>query len=525
MKLPLIQAAALALLAPLVSAQEIKLLPSDGASDDRFGFSVAISGDTAIVGALNNDDNGTDSGSAYLFDTTTGTQLVKLLPSDGAEHDDFGFSVGISGNTAIVGAYRDDDNGIESGSAYLFDATTGTQRAKLLPSDGAAGDFFGYSVAISGNTAIVGARYDDDNGSDSGSAYLFDIVSGAQIAKLLPSDGAIGDYFGDSVALSNNTAIIGAHRDDDNGLKSGSAYLFDITSGAQTAKLLPSDGASDDEFGASVSISGTTVIVGAPFDDDIGLDSGSAYLFDSTSGAQLGKLTASDGNRDDWFGRAVSIHGEKIIVSAHGDDDNGDASGSAYIFNAITGAELEKGAPSDGAAFDFFSSSVAISGDTAIVGALNNDDNGADSGSAYLFSYCSSHVVNYCIASPNSASPSGAPISSIGTPSLSLNNMALRADSLPPNQFGVFFCGPLKQDPPALFGNGFRCVGTLGLARLNPPVSTGSGSAKRVLDMTATPLSNVQAGDTYHFQLWYRDPAAGGANYNLTDALEITFCP
>jgi hypothetical protein len=103
--------------------------------------------------------------------------------------------------------------------------------------------------------------------------------------------------------------------------------------------------------------------------------------------------------------------------------------------------------------------------------------------------------------------------------------MALQADSLPANQFGVFFCGPLKQDPPAPFGNGYRCVGTSGLARLNPPVSTNSGSAQRALDMTASPLNNVQAGDTHHFQLWYRDPAAGGANYNLTDALEITFCP
>ncbi|MCH8152799.1 MAG: FG-GAP repeat protein, partial [Planctomycetes bacterium] len=150
--------------------QLFKLLADDGAEFDSFGVSVAISGATAIVGSPNDDDNGAGSGSAYLFDTTTGRQLAKLLPDDGAEGDIFGISVAVSGATAIVGAMRDDDNGFNSGSAYLFDTTTGDQIAKLLPDDGAAGDIFGISVAINGATAIVGARNDDDNGTASGSA-------------------------------------------------------------------------------------------------------------------------------------------------------------------------------------------------------------------------------------------------------------------------------------------------------------------------------------------------------------------
>ncbi|MEE9131455.1 MAG: trypsin-like serine protease, partial [Phycisphaerales bacterium] len=160
-----------------------KLLPNDGAAGDRFGRSVAISGATAIVGAPLDNDNGSDSGSAYLFDTTTGRQLFKLLPNDGAELDHFGSSVAISGATAIVGANNDDDNGTDSGSAYVFVMPPGgwmdmTDTAKLLPNDGAAGDQFGNSVAISGppgeEVAIVGAPFDDDNGDASGSAYLFD---------------------------------------------------------------------------------------------------------------------------------------------------------------------------------------------------------------------------------------------------------------------------------------------------------------------------------------------------------------
>ena len=173
--------------------QLFKLLPDDGAASDEFGRSVAISGATAIVGAYLDDDNGSQSGSAYLFDTTSGRQIAKLVADDGTAGDTFGISVGISGATAIVGAWRDDDNGGDSGSAYLFDTTTGRQIGKLLPNDGAADDRFGVSVAISGATAIVGAYFDDDNGTDSGSGYLFDV--GAAPGKCpwdLDGNGTVG---------------------------------------------------------------------------------------------------------------------------------------------------------------------------------------------------------------------------------------------------------------------------------------------------------------------------------------------
>jgi hypothetical protein len=308
---------------------EDKILAGDGAADDRFGSSVAIFGTTAIVGAQRDDDNGTNSGSAYLFDTTTGTQSAKLTASDGAASDNFGRSVDISGTTAIVGALFDDDNGTDSGSAYLFDTTTGTQSAKLTASDGAASDNFGRSVAVSGTTAIVGAQKDDDNGIDSGSAYLFDTTSGAQIAKLTASDAAESAEFGISVAISGTTAIVGAYRDDEISVDSGAAYLFDTTTGNQIFKLTASDGAAFDEFGISVAISGTTAIVGRL--NQLNDSSGSAYLFDTTTGAQLAKLTASDAAAGDWFGHSVAIFDDIIMVTASHDEDNGTDSGSAYI--------------------------------------------------------------------------------------------------------------------------------------------------------------------------------------------------
>ena len=400
--MPLLAAAALVLsTAPAygdLGDQLAKLLPDDSAAGDKFGISVAISGTTAIVAARSDDYNGTNSGSAYLFDISdpaSPTQIAKLLPDDGAEDDFFGIIVAISGNTAIVGAWGHDDNGADSGSAYLFDTTTGRQLFKLLPDDGAATDLFGISVAISGGTAIVGAVWDDDNGTNSGSAYLFDITTGVQLFKLLANDGTATDRFGNSVAISGppgkETAIVGAWKEDDNGDDSGAAYLFDTTTGRQIAKLLANDGAAGNQFGRSVAISGATAIVAARSDDDNGNASGSAYLFDISDPAsptQIAKLLPDDGAEGDFFGRSVAIGGATAIVGASHDDDNGSSSGSAYLFDISDPAsptQIAKLHPDDGAEGDLFGWSVAISDSTTIVGAVNDDDNGTSTGSAYLF--------------------------------------------------------------------------------------------------------------------------------------------
>lgn len=344
-----------------------KLLPTDGAPEDQFGITVALVGSTAIVGAWGDDDNGADSGSVYMFDTITGQQIAKLLPTDGAAGDAFS-TLAVGGSTLIVGARRDDDNGSDSGSAYLFDVATGVQLMKLLPSDGSAGDNFGEALAVGLHIVIVGAPEDDDNGTDSGSAYLFDIGTGEQLAKLLPSDGAAGDEFGVSVALTDTVAVVGAFNDDDNGQTSGSVYLFDVVSGVQIAKLTPNDGAAGDWFGRTVASSDTTIIVGARYDDDNGVDSGSAYLFNATTGEQIAKLLPHDGAAGDEFGFPVAISGTTAIVGAYRDDDNGDRSGSAYLFDTTTGAQVAKLLPDDGAALDRFGwMAVAISGSTALV--------------------------------------------------------------------------------------------------------------------------------------------------------------
>ncbi len=381
-----------------------KLLASDGAAEDRFGQPVSISGDYAIVGAPYDDDNGPESGSAYIFkwNGTSWVEQQKLLPSDGAADDYFGASVSISGDFAIVGAPFDNDNGVRSGSAYIFkwDGTSWSQQQKLLASDGNANDWFGGSVSINGDLAIVAAHGDEDNGIYSGSAYIFkaDGTSWIEQAKLLASDGAAYDCFGHSVSISGDFAIVGVDSDDNNGLVDcGSVYIFtpndiDPNNWDQQVKLLASDSAAGDYFGLSVSINGNFAIAGAPWEDDNGVRAGSAYIFkaDGTSWIQQQKLLASDGAAHDNFGISVSISGDFAIVGAYHDDDDGYSSGSAYIFkwNGTNWSQQAKLLASDGAARDKFGVSVSISGDLAIVGAYWDDDNGDSSGSAYIFIPC-----------------------------------------------------------------------------------------------------------------------------------------
>lgn len=433
-------------------------------ADDRFGWSVDISGDNIVVGAYREGIPFANSGFAYVFTKPAGgwkdmTETARLEASDPAVSDFFGFSVAISGDNVVIGAHFDDDNGSASGSAYVFTKPMGgwtsmSETAKLTASDAAFSDKFGTSVGIQGDVIVVGAPEDDDNGSNSGSVYLFEKpISGwtdmTQTAKLKPSDGDIGDHFGNAMDFSGDQVLVGAYFDE----LGGSAYVFEkpMTGWANmghTAKLTPSDGVSGDLFGRSLSISGDHVVVGSSQDDDNGSNSGSAYVF-SKSGAnwttmtQTAKLTASDGVASDGLGIGTGISGDRIICGASGADLGGSSVGALYMYDkpmtgwvnatqdqkiipplyiaaptsrygnsvAIDGDYAVVGAPnyqsngsafvlfydgsdwstiaeltaSDGIVNDLFGTSVGISGDNIVVGATGDDDKGSSSGSAYVF--------------------------------------------------------------------------------------------------------------------------------------------
>ena len=376
--------------------QQAKLTASDAAPFDYFGWSVAVSGDTAVVGAPYDD---TQRGSAYVFTRSGGiwSEQAKLTASDAADHDHFGYSVAVSDDIAVVGAPYDDDAGNSSGSAYVFARSGGiwSQQAKLTASDAAAHDLFGWSVAVSGDTAIVGAPDADDGAgwpTGWGAAYVFTRSGGlwSQEAKLTPSD--IVYRFGLSVAISGDTAVLGTPGDHNGGESSGAAYVFTRSGGiwSEQAKLKASDAAAFDIFGWSVAVSGDTAVIGAYGDDDGGNDSGSAYVFARSGGvwSEQAKLTASDPAAFDNFGWSVAVSGDTAVVGAPF-ANNGAAvdSGSVYAFTRSGGiwSEQTKLTVSPPGAHNLFGHSVAISGDTTIVGEHGDDASGFDSGAAYVF--------------------------------------------------------------------------------------------------------------------------------------------
>jgi hypothetical protein len=359
--------------------EQAKLVASDGAIDDIFGYEVSIDGDYAIVGAFHHQF---ESGAAYIF-RNTGTSWVeeaKLTASDVASGDWFGVSVSIYGDYAVVGAPHDDDNGQNSGSAYIF-KNTGTgwvEEAKLTASDAAAFDDFGWSVSMNGDYALVGASYDDDEGYRSGSAYIFRNTGTGWVeeAKLTASDGAEGDQFGYIAYINGEYAIVGAYEAD-----TGKAYIFKNTGTGwvEEAKLTASDAADGDGFGISVYINDEYAIVGA-----YKADTGKAYIFKNTgtSWIEEAKLTASDGLTGDWFGRSVLINEDYTLVGASHDDDN---TGSVYIFKntGTSWVEEAKLTASDGETQDFFGNSISLSGDYLIIGATQYM--AGKTGLAYVF--------------------------------------------------------------------------------------------------------------------------------------------
>lgn len=364
-------------------SQVARLTASDGTAHDLFGQSVAVNGSHALVGRPF-DDNGLGSGSAYLYDVATGQPIAKFKPDDAAARDRFGSAVALGENFALVGSPFDDDNGASSGSVYLFDLTTGSQVSKLKPIDGTAGDQFGSSVAVSGNIALIGSYGRSGSGTGSGSAYLFDVITGTQLSLLLPDDAAPGQGFGVSVSMSGTTALVGSYLDHDNGYHAGSAYLFDVTTGTQIAKLMPSDGAAEDWFGASVSVSGNTALVGSRNDDDNDRESGSAYLFDVITGQQTAKLKPADGAALDRFGFSVALSGNTAFIGSIGDDDDGFGFGSTYVFDVTTFQQVTKLKPALGGGIGNFGCSIALVDGTAVIGAVGSNSSGS-SGRAYVF--------------------------------------------------------------------------------------------------------------------------------------------
>jgi hypothetical protein len=274
-------------------AQFVKLREplGDPATGDFFGQSVSLSGDFIAIGAWSDDERATDAGAVYLFGYNGATWAFsqKLLASDGQAGDHLGYSVSLDGEWLLACADEDDDRGSNSGSAYFYryNGTNWTQSQKILAPDGTASDLFGWNVSLSFPVAILGAVQDSPVFSAQGSAYNFrhNGVNWAFERRLNAADPAAGDLFGFGVAIAGDVAVVGSPRDDDRGTDSGSLYVFDYIGGTnwvQRPKLTMADGAAGDEFGRAVTLeSGNTIWAGAVGDDDPlrGSNAGSATYY------------------------------------------------------------------------------------------------------------------------------------------------------------------------------------------------------------------------------------------------------
>jgi len=364
-----------------------KLTASDGQEYHSFGYSVSISGDVCVIGA-----RGSPHAYIFRFDGSNWLEEQKFSSSDWEAGDFFGWSVSISGDLCVVGAENDDNKG----SAYVFRFVEGIWivEAKLTASDGEYGDNFGFSVSISGRTCIVGMWRDDDYGNDSGAAYIFrfDGTDWIQEVKLQPQDLKSEDHFGYDVSVCGDICLVGAEGKNYYGAGAGVVYVFRFNGSnwIKEAKLGASDPAPVDSFGFSVSISSNVCVMGSPFDNDRGWQAGSAYIFrfDGSNWLEEAKLTAFDGAADDNFGRSVSISGDVCVIGARYDDDIGVSSGSAYVFRFKDNAWIKEAklVPFDGAASDYFGGSVASGSDSIVVGAYRKDNY---TGAVYTLSICS----------------------------------------------------------------------------------------------------------------------------------------
>lgn len=389
-----------------------KLLPDDLESGDTFGFASALDGDALVVGSAGGNDSVNNVGAAYVYRLQkNGWRLEsKLQAADGDAFDQGGVSVSISGDVVVVGASEDDiidasdpDDIIITpnlGSAYVyrFDGDVWTQEQKLEASDMAATDFFGTSVSVSGSVIASGAPFDDDTAISTGSVYMFryDGATWVEEEKLTALDPTANVRFGTIVAVDGDVLAVSAVFDSANGFLAGSAYVFrydaDSETWIQEQKLFAPDGAVVDVFGERLDISGDVIVVASRLHDEAALDSGAVYVYryngvDDWVAEQ--ELLASDASTLDYFGSSVSVDGDTIVVGASADDDDGSRSGAAYVFRydavSETWAEDVKITAKDGNTGDNFGSSASIQGETVVIGAAQDQDQAPGAGSAYVF--------------------------------------------------------------------------------------------------------------------------------------------
>jgi hypothetical protein len=386
-------------------SEVVKLISEDAAADDFGGFAVALSGNRAMYGAVyyDEEDIGNDAGAVYVFDRDAEGlwhETAELVPPSGNVVDIFGNAIALEGDRAVIGAWKYDANARDSGAAFVFEFAEGIgwrSVATLAAGDGAFSDSFGYSVSLSGHRALIGAAEDDGPGEKSGSAYIFERQpngSWVEVAKLRASNPGTEDFFGRTVSLSGNQALIGAPGDSSTANSAGAAYVFERDVNGvwnEVAKLTASDEQLGARFGWSISTSKNQALISAPYAFGDGAKSGAAYVFEkdiNDDWTEVAKLAPNDGGLQDQFGYSVSISGKNALIGARADDNPETDTGSAYAFQRDANgvwSQLAKIKPSNGAEGDLFGYGVSLEHDKALIGSVFDDQGAPGAGAAYVF--------------------------------------------------------------------------------------------------------------------------------------------
>lgn len=375
------------------------LFAADGKAEDNFGYSTAIDGSTLLVGAYKADIHAVkDAGAAYIFvlGETGWQQQAKLVADKTVAGDTLGGNVALRGDVAILGASQSDDKGEDAGAVVVFERIgfSWVQREILTAPDAMAGDAFGQSIALNDDYLVIGAPHDDGLAVDTGGVYIYtrDGSGWRYHSKLTASDGAAGDLFGISVAIDDKTLLVGADLHDSAAENAGAVYAYVLQDNQwqQQAKLVASDAGKTDIFGVRVAISGDSALISARRDDidGIGMDAGSAYMFvrQGSHWKQQLKLTAPDAAADDRFGRGVALDGDTAIISAMNHDASGSDTGALYVYKKDSGswrfsAKLVVPAAQAG---DQFGWNVALSADIAVMTSPQHQAKALKSGAVYI---------------------------------------------------------------------------------------------------------------------------------------------
>ncbi len=373
------------------------LISSDIAEEDFFGNAVAITDNYMMIGAGYDDDNGSRSGSVYVYEKLDNQweQTAKLIASDGSENDFFGYTITMNDEWAFISSVGADTY---AGKVYVFHNISGVwqEESILTASDATEYDFFGYAMDNSGEYVVIGAYGNDDAATESGAIYLFRWVDGSWIEhqKLTAEDAAANDKFGISVAMNNSFVVVGAPENANEGVKTGSVYLFHnaMDDWIPFDKLTAEDAALGDHFGSSVAIDDYYFVVGAEYKNEGETWSGAAYVYQDygDNWEQTAKLTPTDPALYQYFGHSADVFQNHILIGGKGETSfSQDQKGVAYMFNYTsennTWNTLAKIQPQEYEASDFFGRSVCMSSNAILIGAHASDVNYEDAGIAYVF--------------------------------------------------------------------------------------------------------------------------------------------